>query len=174
MTLPEERSIESFIENDQANLSLTSRDLPPFADLAPRLNALYHRSIDQVPKTQPAFGQFLLLCHKSFLTAAVTIGGCHPDDAAPITRRAIEAASVALAIKRDPVNLERWRNTRKRTATWEARLRGEKEPRFGDEVVYPDDARLARLASFGRMLSDAFVRFTPEFFADQSWRTETM
>ena len=97
---PQMLSLDAFIKGDQHNLDQIRQNLPEFRDLMPLIHNLYSRAIQLVPRqTAPLFGQTLLLCHKAFLCAAVTIGRRHPDDAAPITRRAIEAASVAVAVK---------------------------------------------------------------------------
>ena len=73
------------------------------------IDQLYSKSVALVPtNTSPVFGQFLLFWHKSFLAAASLIGQAQPDDASPITRRAIEAARVAVAIKDDPKIAEKW------------------------------------------------------------------
>jgi hypothetical protein len=136
----------------------------------PLIHSLYSRAIQVVPRqTAPMFGQTLLLCHKAFLCAAVTIGRRHPDDAAPITRRAIEAASLAVAVKVNPQNFERWQDYKGRSARWAARHKGEKTPPFKPpRIDYPRS--LDRLRSHLGTLSDAYVHFTPEFAAGQEWR----
>ena len=83
--------------------------LPHFLILVPLIDQLYTHATEYIPKdTSPRYGRFLLLCHKSFLSAAILIGQAQPDDAAPITRRAIEIARVCLASKVNKENAEKW------------------------------------------------------------------
>jgi hypothetical protein len=138
----------------------------------PRIHDLYSRALQLVPpKTSPLFGQTLLLCHKAFLCAAVTIGRRHPDDAAAITRRAIEAATLAVAIKVDPESLGRWQDYERRSARWAARHEKKKPPPFKPaKIAYP--ASVERLRAHVGTLSDAYVHFTPEFAAGQGWKVK--
>src|SRR5258705_3563852 len=102
--------ITELLENDQENLLAITRGLPHFNRIMPLIDKLYDRSLGLLRVADPRalfYGQSLLLCHKAFICAALTIGRRHPDDAAAITRRAIEAVSIARAIKYDPANLER-------------------------------------------------------------------
>src|ERR1700730_16831709 len=128
MSTPPPGSLEEFISSDQYNLEQISQNLPYFSELVPRLDALYECSLKLLPiansEVSAALNQFLLLSHKGFLSAAVTIGRRHPDDAAAITRRAIEAARLAMAIKHDPANLERWKDYEVRLARWADRRAG--------------------------------------------------
>ena len=48
-----------------------------------------------------------------------------PDDAGPITRRAIEVVRLAAAMKADPAVAERWIAYEKRMERWQARDQGE-------------------------------------------------
>ena len=47
---------------------------------------------------------FFLICHKSMLSAAALIAQAQPEDSVYITRRAVEAGRVALAIKLNDEN----------------------------------------------------------------------
>src|SRR3954452_6482744 len=47
-----------------------------------------------------------LVCHRALLSAGTSIGSGLPEDGAATTRRALEAAKVALAVAVDPDNLE--------------------------------------------------------------------
>jgi hypothetical protein len=121
-------SVDQLIEMDQYNLDHIRRGLPHFTELVPSMFALYERARGLIPRQlPPLFGQTLLLCHKAFFCAAVTIGRRHPDDAAPITRRAIEAVRLAVAAKADPNLLDEWKAYTTRLARWEARARRETE-----------------------------------------------
>jgi len=163
------QSLDDFLTNDQYNLEQVRTTLPHFRDLMPAVHTLYSRSLVLVPTgIEPIFGQSLLLVHKAFLCAAATIGRRHPDDAAPITRRAIETVSLAVAAKADSANLSRWQDYERRRARWAARRVGDKPPRLDSKVKYP--ATLDRLRSYLGILSDAYVHFTPEFAAGHEWR----
>lgn len=65
-----------------------------------------------------------LICHRALLSAATSTGRGHPEDGAAITRGALEAAKVALAITGDAGNLEEWRALATRTGRWEDRGEG--------------------------------------------------
>ena len=164
-------SLEDYIAADAYNLESVRAHLPHFNALVPALHALYQRSSELLPTDQVVYGRALLLCHKAFLSAAVTIGRLHPDDAAGPTRRAVETARVCLAIKVDPGNLDRWKNADRRLARWEARREGRKPDRLSDAVKYPKDHPLmpALDETLGR-LSDLYVHFTPEYVFGQAWR----
>jgi hypothetical protein len=85
----------------------------------------------------------------------------------------VEAARLALAIKHDPANVERWTRTEDRLARWEARKDGTKPARLRDEIAYPSEH--AMVESLGRtlgILSDAGAHVTPEFMSTQRWRVE--
>lgn len=86
------------------------------------MHELYKASSDATPSNIPdIFGKFLLICHKSYLAAATLIGQAQPDDAAPITRRAIEVVKLADAIKTSPDFALKWTDYEKRLARWQAR-----------------------------------------------------
>ena len=164
-------SLDDFITNDQYNLQQIQKTLPHFRDLMPAVHALYSRSLVLVPTDiEPIFGQSLLLVHKAFLCAAATIGRRHPDDAAPITRRAIEAVSLAVAAKAERGTLARRQDYERRRARWMARRTGAKPPRLDSRVKYP--ASLDRIRKYLGMLSDAYVHFTPEFAGGHEWRKD--
>jgi len=169
-------SIGELLANDQDNLLAIARDLPHFTRIVPRIDALYDQSLGLLRVGDHLalfYGQSLLLCHKALLCAALTIGRRHPDDAAAITRRAIEAVSTARAVKYDPGNLERWRAYEKRLARWNARNAGERPSPFHPEITYPaEDRLLDEIRRFLGTLSDSFVHFTPEFFEGRGWKTE--
>ena len=111
------------------------------------------------------------MCHGALLSAAATIGRALPGDTIALTRRAIEAASLAAAIKADPANHERWLDEAKRLARWEKRNKGRKpKEQAGRDVVYPPSVNKLR-AHLGT-LSDAGVHLTPEFISTQRYRIE--
>jgi hypothetical protein len=138
----------------------------------PQVHALYSRSIDLIVGTGDTllFVESLLMCHKAFLCAAATIGRRHPDDAASITRRAIETALLAIAVKSDKGNFREWQAYEVRSKRWEDRHSGKKPASFSPKLKYPDHFLVERLRHQFGTLSDAFVHYTPEFAAGQEWR----
>lgn len=166
-------SVDDYIEADRVNLESVRRDLPHFSGLVPTFHALYQRSQELVPADQPVYGRALLLSHKSFLSAAVTVARMHPDDAAATTRRAVEAARICLAIKANPDNLEHWKNAEHRLERWTARREGRRPGRLHDKVEWPNDHPLMEpLMRLWGSFSDLYVHFTPEFVAGQAWKHE--
>ena len=86
-------SVEEYIEAQRHNIQEVAR-LPHFAQLIQQLDELYNHTISIFPSDAPGrYIRFLLLFHKSFLSAATLIGQCQPDDAATITRRAMELSN---------------------------------------------------------------------------------
>jgi hypothetical protein len=165
-------SLDAFLEHDEFNLRKIRSGLPMFRELMPYVHALYDRSLDLILGNVDTifFAENLLMCHKAFLCAAATIGRRHPDDAAPITRRAIEAASLAVAVKADPDNFGRWQAYEERLKRWAERDAGRKPRTFYPDIKYPNNPRLESLRRHLGTLSDAFVHYTPEFAAGHDWR----
>src|SRR5689334_22089384 len=67
-----------------------------------------------------------LICHRALDAAATAAGSGQPEDAAAITRRALEAAQVCLAIKADRSNFAEWKSIEIRQDRWKVRVAGEK------------------------------------------------
>jgi hypothetical protein len=114
-----------------------------------------------------------VICHRALLSAATSIGAGHPEDGPPITRRALEAAKVALAITMDSGNLEQWRAYDKRKLRWEDRADGSKPKGGSVQENYKGVAiepLYSELQSFIAVLSDAIVHFTPEHVLSYEWR----
>lgn len=113
-----------------------------------------------------------LVCHRALLSAATSTGSGHPEDGAAITRRALEAAKVALAITVDERNLEEWRALTTRKGRWEDRGKGIR-PKGG--AVNPQYKELSAeplhedLMTFIAVLSDFTVHFTPEHVLGYEW-----
>lgn len=167
-------SLIDYIEAQRSNLKAIEK-LPHYSILVPLVDEIYSHSIKIVPKdTPPRYGRFLLLCHKSYLAAATLIGQAQPDDAAPITRRAIEIARVCLASKHNEDNYEKWLSYEKRHARWEKREAGEKPPHLPKiQLDLPKDHYiLNELMSELGMLSDAYVHFTPEYYTSLNWKDD--
>ena len=163
-------SIEDYIAAQRANIISISQ-LPHFSLLGSLTDRLYERAIILVPRqSPPPFGQFLLISHRSFLSALTLIGQAQPDDADPISRRAIEAARLALAMKRDPNSAMKWTEYEQRMERWKARNREDKpKPLFLKFNVPRDHPILSELEKQLGVLSDSSVHFTPEYFGSQHW-----
>lgn len=164
-------SFELYLEGQQNNLEQIIR-LHHFRELIPAVNDLYELSITLVPENaRPQYGRSLVTCHKGFLSAAALIARGQPDDSGAITRRVIEAARIARAIKHDPTNLNRWRAYEARRARWQARQESRRPRHLNPRIRYPEgDENLDWLQAQIGSLSDALVHFTPEFFDNQAWR----
>lgn len=163
-------SIEDYIRAQRSNIESISK-LPHFSVFGQLVDTLYNNAVSLVPKDSPPhFACLLLLCHKSFLSSITLIAQGQPEDAAAITRRAIEIAQVALAVKAKPVNAEKWVAFEKRMARWQARDRGEKPKNLYADLDLPSDHQiLNELKKQLGILSDAHIHFTPEFYGSQHW-----
>jgi hypothetical protein len=113
-------TFDGYLATQERNLQQIRR-LPQFG-LLEALHALYERSISVVSR-DPHFYvvQLLFVCHQALLSAAATTARALPRDTIGITRRAIEAACLARAIKHDEKNLERWLAFDKRMSRWSDR-----------------------------------------------------
>ena len=113
-----------------------------------------------------------MLCDKAMLSAAAMIGRGHPDDAGPITRRAIEIATTTAAILHKPANLQAWKASEERGARWEARARGETPKTLRVHISWPDHPLIEELRHQVGVLSDVSAHFTPEYELGQGWHHE--
>ena len=161
-------AFQEYISAQRKNLD-SALKFELFGATCPLMDRLYEVSVAAVPKDKsPVFGQFLLICHKSFLAAATLIGQAQPDDAGPITRRAIEVVRLAAAMKADAAIAEQWVAYEKRMARWQARDQGDmpKPLHIPIPVYHPLVKEL--MDSWG-IISDASVHFTPEYFHSLRW-----
>jgi hypothetical protein len=146
-----------------------------FDALIPLADRMYRcvRDLSQA-RGSPTIGRLLMLCHREFLVAATLIQSGLPYDSAANTRRAIEIAKVALALKRDPTNAEKWMQAAERQARWDARRTGQK-PKSFQSPQFPDvsnDPLFKTLQDYFGMYSAMYVHFTPEFFGIQRFQKE--
>src|SRR5258706_7986596 len=102
-------SFDEYFRAQQGNLDQIRR-LPHFIRLIEPVAALYDLSIDTLApdKTYPLYAKLFLVCQKALMSGAALIARGQPDDSAGVTRRAIEAACLARAIKHDKANLNEW------------------------------------------------------------------
>ncbi|MBI3684106.1 MAG: hypothetical protein HY235_27350 [Acidobacteria bacterium] len=142
-----------------------------FRELVGTLDQAYRTIIDRHnPDTPQIFGRLLLICHKSMLAAATLIAQSQPDDSVGITRRAVEAAKVALAVKLNDDNAQQWVSFQERHDRWIRRQQNEKPGPFHPQ--YKDlkgDPVVEELDRFLGSLSDAYVHFTPEYYSSLDW-----
>ncbi len=139
----------------------------PFAVLFPIVHDLYVTAARLIPPDHQ-FGPFVLIGHKEFLAAASLIGQAQPDEAVPITRRAIEMAQAAVAFRKDSENIKKWTAFPERIARWIARQRGEKPRRLNVKLA-DDHPSVQELMGIYGMMSDTAVHFTPEHVAALRW-----
>lgn len=163
-------SIQDYISAQRSNISSIGQ-LPHFSKLGDLTDKLYERAVTLVPKSSPMhFGQLFLICHRSFLSALTLIGQAQPDDAAPITRRAIETARLALAAKKNPENARKWVAYEQRMERWQARDKNEKPKPLTPKLDLPrEHPIMTNLERFLGIFSDSSVHFTPEYFGSQHW-----
>jgi len=164
-------TIEDYFKTQKMNSEQILK-FAPFGILCPIIENIYNHSFKLVPPdSNPLFGKCLLICHKSFLSSASLIAQAQPDDAVLVTRRAIEVVRIALAIKLNPKNADKWTAYEERSKRWDQRLKGEKpKPLFIKfEIDHPIINELMHL--YG-IFSDAGVHFTPEYFDSLGWNIE--
>jgi hypothetical protein len=143
---------------------------PCVTELVDSLDAAYRTVLKPPPKGQLIFGRFLLICHKSLLSAAALIAQTQPEDSVGVTRRAIEVARVALAIKLNDQNALKWTSYQERHDRWIKRQQGEKPKSFRVEFAdVKGDTLIEELDRWLGVLSDACVHFTPEFYDSLDW-----
>jgi hypothetical protein len=164
------KDFESFLQAQAGNL-IQIRRMSEFS-LVERVMGLYTRSFALRARDPDVRAlQLFIVCHGALLSAAATIGRALPGDAIALTRRAVEAAALAVAIKSDPANYERWLDAEKRLGRWEERNEGRQaKGRPGLEVVYPPVG--IKLRVHLGTLSDMGAHLTPEFISTQRYRME--
>ena len=161
--------MEEYFKALRSNMEEGVRD-PDARELMAALDAAYRATIGK-PHPGPAlFGRFLQVCHKSMLAAYALIAQRQPEDSVAVTRRAVEAAKVALAIKANSANANEWLSFEHRNNRWITRQRGERPKSF--RVKYDDlggNPVADELDLWLGVLSDAYVHFTPEYFDSLDW-----
>ena len=167
---------QTFVEESRKFFD-ANRGCPIFG-LIETLDELYRAAHDSgpFPKTDSEKDNLLqmcfFICHRALLSAATSTGSGLPEDGAAITRRALEAAKVALAVAVDAGNLEEWRALGTRKGRWEDRGKGVR-PKGGP--VNPQYKGLATeplhedLMNVIAVLSDSTVHFTPEHVLGYEW-----
>jgi len=161
-----EGDIWGFFEAQQVNSRRITR-IEPFAVLLGGLDRVYLRTMTLAADNE--FGRFVLMCHKAFVTAASLIAQAQPDDAMPITRRAIEMVRIAAASKENPDIWKAWLAFEKRHQRWLERQRGERPRPLSIPIPVHQPIVQALMDDYG-ILSDAGSHFTPEYFGSLGWK----
>lgn len=164
--------INEYFQTQQSNLRQIS-ETAPFSSLFPALDDLYISAFKLLPGTHSRLSALILLiCHRSLLSAAALIGQGQSQDAGPITRRAIEAACFAAAVKTNPKLAKGWIEARDRLERWIDRAAGKKPKALKRTTPDIDPAvrpRVDHLMGMLGVLSDTDAHFTPEFLAGIAW-----
>lgn len=166
-------SLNNFIQAHIDNLQRGAETLY-FRSLMAALDETYRDAIRAMPAegVPTIFGKFLLICDKSMRSAAMLITARQPEDSVAITRRAIETAQTALAIKLNDANAMNWLSGAERMERWAARESNEKPAFFKAKLEdVRRDPLMDELGKFLGVLSDAYVHFTPEFYSTLAWET---
>lgn len=172
----EAMSLNGYVLTQQQNFEAI-KDSLHYSRLIETVDHLYRTTIELGPAHCPrlCFGKMLLMCHKSLLSAATLIARGQPDDAALVSRRAIEIGHLAIAVHLDSQNYMKWLDEERRSARWRDRMKGQRpksEPahKWGKDVI--EHPLLTELRTFLGMLSDAYAHFTPEFEGNLRWSEE--
>jgi hypothetical protein len=156
----------------QAKNAETFGTHPIFVSLVPLVDRMYDTAgLLASKKHSPTLVRLLMICRREFLAAASQIIRGLPLDSHANTRRAVEAAKVALAVKRNRANAEEWLKTDVRQRRWDARGQGQR-PEYLPPARFPEldnEPLLAHLQQYFGIASDMYIHFTPEFFGRQTF-----
>jgi len=164
-------SIDEFA-NARINNLRAGMASPYFNGIVRALEFSYCSAIRALPAeaVPTIYGRFLLICDKAMRSAALLIAGREPEDSVATTRRAIEAARTALAIKLNDANAVNWVASKDRLERWAARQSNQKPKFFTVKLEdIKGDPLIDELDKFLGILSDAYVHFTPEFYSSMAW-----
>ena len=151
-------SFDRYLAAQQSKLEQIRR-LPHFTDLVEPVHGLYEQAATLIPTTALViFGRLFLLSDQNLMSAATLTLRALPDDAAAVTRRALEAARLALAIKHDRANLDRWIAFEERMARWKRRDEGEMPKPLHPKLTYSQDASWIGAV---RAIKQAYRRLAP-------------
>jgi hypothetical protein len=169
-------SLDYYVSAQQRNFE-GIKESPHYSRLLETVDHIYNATVELVPAYCPrlCFGKMLLMCHKSLLSAATLIARGQPDDAALVSRRAIEIGHLAIAVHLDSQNYVKWLDQERRSARWQDRMKGQRpksEPAHKWTKDVMEHPLLAELRTFLGMLSDAYAHFTPEFEGNLRWSEE--
>lgn len=150
---------------------------PHFASLVPLVDRMYSTASAMASRRySPTLVRLMMLCQREFLVAAGQIQRGLPFDSHANTRRAVEVAKLALAVKRNRANAEEWLKVDVRQRRWDARRKG-KKPGHLPSVRFPELDReplIACLQEYFGIASDLYIHFTPEYFGQQAFSQTPM
>ena len=141
-------SLAGYVDTQRLNFEAI-KDSPHYSCLIETVDHLYRTALELGSAHCPrlCFGKMLLMCHKSLLSSATLIARGQPDDAALVSRRAIEIGHLAIAVHLDSQNYVRWLDKQRRTA----QMGGAKEGTAPEVRAWPqmEQGRLGASASYG-------------------------
>ena len=145
-------SLQGFVRVHIENLRAGTEN-PYFRDLMAALDVAYRRAIAAMPAegVPITFGRFLLICDKAMRSATMLIAARQPDDSVAITRRALEAAKIGLAIKLNEENATIWLAVEQRMERW-ARRQANERPRGAVNFHLRDIAEEPLIEQLGNFL----------------------
>jgi hypothetical protein len=166
-------SLDGYVDTQQKNFEAI-KGSPHYSRLIETIDRLYRATLELGPAHCPrlCFGKMLLMCHKSLLSSATLIARGQPDDAAPVSRRAIEIGHLAIAVHLDSRNYVKWLDEERRNARWQERMKGQRpksDPghKWSKDVL--EHPLLTQLRTLLGILSDSYAHFTPEFEGNLQW-----
>lgn len=137
-----------------------------FTAVVPAVDATYQAIRTKNQGVSNGLARMVSTCYQSLYSAASCIARGVPLDGAAASRRAVEAARTALAIKLDPKNADSWISFEKRMHRWRLRQNNEKPPSLAIKYEALNGDPLAEaLQQQSGMLSDGAVHFTPEYLS---------
>lgn len=160
--------IARFTEYVAAQFNRTTLFLrdPNFSSVVAAIDAAYENVRGNAQGVAKGLARVFLASHQAMFSSAACIARGVPLDGVAASRRALEGARIALAIKLDRQNAERWISFEQRMARWAARNAGEKAPKLNLRYEVLDGDELGKqLGLLVGIFSDAAVHFTPEFFS---------
>jgi hypothetical protein len=157
--------VHSFLWEQERHLH---RNLPSpqFSAFVPVIEGAYEAA--RFPEPLDLFvWQLFGVCHRALLLAVSIIARGAPDAASGSTRRALEAARLAFAVKYRPENATAWAAYDERRARWTARDEQRKPPPVSPKLILPPShPLLEEVGKWIGMLSDSWVHLTPESLGD--------
>ncbi|MBL8212934.1 MAG: hypothetical protein JNK87_19620 [Bryobacterales bacterium] len=144
-----------------------------FTDVIAAIDSTYEL-IRNAEHTLPGFARIFVVCHQALYSSASSICRGVPHDAAASSRRALEAARVALAVRKNPKNLEEWVSFAERMGRWQARQEGIKPPAWNLKFDgLAGDRMSQQISTITGVLSDYKVHFTPEFLSEVDFQVSS-
>lgn len=139
---------------------------PQFIEVISSIDRAY-ALIRHAEHTLPGLARIFIVCHQALYSSASLICRGVPHDAAAPSRRALEAAHLALATRSDPASLKEWISFDERMARWQSREKGGKPPKLTIGFDGLSGDQLSRkISAVKGALADSKVHFTPEFLSE--------